>query len=137
MATLLRWREQGLTHQQMAERIEKETGYPVSRSTVSAMFSRYGETTQPLHKYTEEVPWRVRQEHATHYAVRMLRLLGRKRAGEVLTPANEGRLNTWLRQLEDIGAVVVYVPDTDEGFFYVAGEPDAPGLPIRKDWRGI
>jgi len=124
--------EQGLTHEQIAEIITRESGRPISRSTVSAALHRAGRTT-PAKKYAEEIPWTVRQEHQTHYAARMLRLLGRRRAGITNSAEADQRLDSWLKGVEEAGAVVVYVPDTPEGFYYIVGEPDVPGIPVKAD----
>jgi hypothetical protein len=120
---------QGLTHQQIADLLTRETGYPVKRSTVSAALHRANETSAAK-KYTEEIPWTVREEHQTHYAARMLRLLGRRRRGIANSEESNSRLDSWLNQLNEAGAVVTYVPDTDDGFFYVEGKPDKNGIPI-------
>lgn len=124
--------EQGLTHRQIAEVLSRDTGYPISRSTVSAALHR-ANATNPAKKYPEEIPWTVREEHQTHYAARMLRLLGRRRAGTTNSEEADKRLDAWLRQLETAGAVVTYVPDTPEGFYYVKGTPQPNGVPIRRD----
>jgi hypothetical protein len=121
--------DSGLTHQEIAELVTRETGYQVKRSTVSAALHRAGET-QAAKKYPEELPWKVREEHQTHYAARMLRLLGRRRQGIQNSAESDSRLDAWLRQLKEAGAVVVYVPDTDDGFFYVSGKPDREGIPV-------
>jgi hypothetical protein len=126
--------EQGLTHQEIADLLSRETGYPIRRSTVSAALHRANET-QSAKRYDEEIPWRVRQEHQTHYAVRMLRLLGRRRAGIVNSAEADRRLDSWLAQLAAAGAVVTYVEDTPEGFFYIAGRPDANGIPVQRDYE--
>lgn len=124
--------EQGLTHEQIAEILSRESGRPVSRSTVSAALHRAGES-KPAKKYEEEIPWMVRQEHQTHYAARMLRLLGRRRAGVTNSAEADQRLDSWLRSLSEEGAVVVYVEDTPEGFHYIKGKPDKIGIPIKFD----
>lgn len=121
-----------MTHQQIADLITRETGYPVGRSTVSAALHRAG-AAERAKKYVDEIPWRVKEEHQTHYAPRMLRLLGRRRQGITNSAEMDARLDAWLKQLESAGAVVVYVPDTDEGFFYVKGEPDVEGIPIKRE----
>jgi hypothetical protein len=118
-----------MTHAQIATLLSRETGHQVSRSTVSAALHRAGDSDHAK-KYPEELPWRVRQEHQTHYAARMLRLLGRRRAGITNSAESDARLDAWLRNLEAHGAVVVYVEDTEEGFFYVEGKPDAKGIPV-------
>lgn len=124
--------DQGMTHQQIADLITRETGQPVGRSTVSAALHRAGES-QLAKKYPEEIPWIVREEHQTHYAPRMLRLLGRRRKGIQNSAEMDARLDSWLRQLSDAGAVVVYDPDTEDGFFYIQGKPDENGIPVKRE----
>jgi hypothetical protein len=124
--------DRGMTHQQIADEVSRRTGYPVSRSTVSAALFRAGEASNAK-KYPEELPWTVKEGHQTHYAARMLRLLGRRRKGVTNSAESDQRLDSWLHQLKRAGAVVVYYPDTDDGFFYVKGTPDIPDVPIIKD----
>jgi len=132
--TLRRWHDEGLTHQQMAERILEETGERVSRSAVSMALQRHGITDREKPRYRDEVPWRVRVQHLRAYPVRMLRLLGRRRAGEELDADAAQRLAGWLATLAENNAVVAYDPDTDEGFLYVAREPGDPeDIPIRRE----
>jgi len=119
-STLVEWAKT-MTHQQIADRIYEETGYKVARSTVSAALSRAGETNRI--RYEDTIPWkRIKVEHNHHYAISMLRLLSRRNAGQSLTDAQNNRLDSWLDRLRDEDAVVVYLPDTDEGFFYVRRE---------------
>lgn len=125
---------QGFTHQQIADQITRETGYPVSRSTVSAALHRAG-AASPAKKYPNEIPWTVREAHQTHYAARMLRLLGRRNQGIANSAESDSRLDTWLRQLKEAEAVVVYVPDTEDGFFYVHGTPDRPNAPVNANLK--
>ena len=122
----------GLTHQQIADVVSRETGYKISRSTVSAALHRANEST-PAKKYPDEIPWTVREEHQTHYAARMLRLLGRRRAGITNSTEADKRLDSWLAQLKEAGAVVTYVEDTPTGFHYVQGEPDETGIPVLRE----
>ena len=124
--------DKGMTHQQIAEEVSRRTGYPVSRSSVSAALFRAGEVSSAK-RYPEEIPWIVKEEHQTHYAARMLRLLGRRRKGIANSAESDARLDSWLRQLERAGAVVTYVPDTEDGFFYVKGEPDIPDVPVVRE----
>lgn len=119
----------GMTHAQIAQAVSQKTGYSVSRSTVSAALHR-ASATSPAKRYPNEIPWTVREEHQTHYAARMLRLLGRRNQGVQNSAEAEQRLDSWLKKLEDSGAVAVYVPETPDGFFYVQGTPDVPGIPI-------
>lgn len=123
----------GMTHKEIAEAVSRETGHPVQRSTVSAAIHRAG-LSSTAKKYVEEIPWTVRETHLTHYAARMLRALGRRRAGIQNSAEQDQRLDAWLRQLKDEHSVVVYLPSTNEGFFYVDGVPDANGIPINSDF---
>lgn len=84
----------------------------------------------PAKLYTEEIPWQVREQHLTAYPARMLRLLGRRRSGVQNSAEMDARLDSWLAQLRQEHAVVAYVPETDQGWFYVDGEPDENGIPI-------
>lgn len=120
-----------MTHQQVADEVSRVTGYPVSRSTISAALHRAG-ASSPAKRYPTEVPWEVADQHQSHYAARMLRLLGRRRAGLQNSTENDARLDAWLAQLEREGAVVTYHRDTHDGFFYVKGEPYVEGVPVQR-----
>jgi hypothetical protein len=122
----------GMTHREIAEEVSRRTGMSVSRSSVSAALFRAGEASNAK-RYVEEIPWTVKEEHQTHYAARMLRLLGRRRKGIQNSAESDARLDAWLRQLEKADAVVIYVPDTEDGFFYVRGEPDIEGIPVMRE----
>lgn len=127
---------QDLTHQQIADLVSEQVGVRVSRTSVSAAISRAGLSGDGP-RYEDVIPWRVKTEHSTHYAVRMLRALGRRRASKPLAGDLDGKLDSWLDKLRGEDAVVVYLPDTEEGFFYVPrreGTGDGEnGIPIRRD----
>jgi hypothetical protein len=125
--------EEGLTHQQIAERVFTTTGNPVSRSTVSAALHRAGISSTTT-RYREELPWRVKMDHITEYPARMLRLLGRRRSGGSLNEDEDKRLDSWLAHLDAEHAVVAYDPTSQYGFYYVERDDnvDLPGLPIRR-----
>lgn len=133
-ATLRHWVEdEGMTHQQIADRVFRETGQPVSRSSVSAALSRAG-ISATGNRYHEEIPWRVKVEHIREYPARMLRLLGRRRSGQTLTENESKRLDSWLQMLEDDHAVVAYDPNSRFGFYYIEKNDRTDGLngiPIR------
>lgn len=116
--TLRRLVANGRTHQEIAEMVYETTGVPVTRGAVSSAISRAGLST-PGKRYETTLPWRVKIEHSKHYAARMLRLLGRRLEGSPLHPADEARLDSWLHRLDSEGAVVAYVPETEDGFHYM------------------
>lgn len=131
---LISWRDIGLTHQQMADRILDEYGVQVSRSSISAALSRAGKSEDKA-RYTDTIPWRVRTIHLKEYPARMLRLLGRRRAGGELSENETQRLDSWLKMLADGNAVVGYDPDNDaQGFHYIdpSGDDGKDGIPIHR-----
>ena len=131
--TLARWAAESLTHQQMADRVYEQTGERVTRAAISMALQRHGLTNNYRHRWHEEIPWRVQVEHLRAYPVRMLRLLGRRRAGEPIAKDAEYRLDIWLRKVREENVVVAYDPDSDEGFVYVRRLPSDPAdLPVRR-----
>lgn len=138
-ATLARWvapppEGLGLTHQQVADRVYTETGERVSRSTVSAALHRAG-ISKPTARYSEEIPWKVKIEHIREYPARMLRTLGRRRAGLSLTDVENARLDAWLAKMERDHTVVGYAPDSTYGFYYIEKDDafdGVNGIPIRR-----
>lgn len=118
----------GYTHEMIVDHIRRTTGEEVTRSTVSAAISRAGLST-PQNRYTDTIPWRVRVDHLRDYPVRMLRLLGRRRAGEPLNEVENLRLDNWLKTMKSDKTVVVY--DPDKGFAYATRVAEDPkDLPI-------
>lgn len=130
LAVLERLVEQGMTHQEIADWVFETTGNRVARSTVAVALSRAGKTTSAA-RYARELPWRVSQEHQMEYPARMLRLLGRRRAGKHLSGPDNVRLDGWLRKVEGSGAVVAYAPHLTPGFVYVLQDAVDPRL---VDW---
>lgn len=128
---LARMLEDGMTHQQIADEISRQTGHKIGRATVSAAISRGG-LNQRQTRHNEVIPWTVKVEYLRDYPVRMLRLLARRRNGDPLSDHDEARLDSWLERMNADDAVVMYDPDT--GFAY--GDrcndclPDVPVHPI-------
>lgn len=123
----------GMTHKEIAEKVSEEIGEPVSRVSITLALSRAGEEPRAK-RYKDEIPWTVASRHSNEYPARMLRLLGRRNAGQDLTETDEGKLNRWLSWLQGEDAVVAYSPMTDPGFRYVlADEADdnVNGIPVR------
>ncbi len=116
--TLQRWADEGLTHKQMADRHEQETGIRVTRTAISAAMVRYG-LAESGNRYRTHVPWRVKVEHAQAYPVRMLRLLGRADDGGELNELEQQALDRWLEKMVEDRTIVAYDPDSDGGFFYI------------------
>lgn len=129
MQRLVALRDEGKTYKQIAAWVEEKTGQRVSPATVGAALSRAGKTnTRP--RYEKHLPWVVHKEHIKHYAARMLRLLGRRDAGLPMSELDRQRLDSWLSSLKEEHAVVAYLPESEEGFYYVDGDWPANGIPI-------
>lgn len=120
-AALLRYAAEGLTQQQMAERWTKESPYRTTRSAVAMALKREEiPPVRPRPRYEEEIPWRVAERHQRRTDAQMLRLWARRKHGKQVVGDEALRLNRWLGRLEEQDAVIVYVSDTEEGFFWIA-----------------
>ncbi len=75
-------------------------------------------------RYTDLIPWRVRQTHANHYALALLRKEARRRRGQTVTVDWMSRLESWKRKLEETNCVVYYDPESVDGFYYVPRLPE-------------
>lgn len=131
-ATFKAWLTEGLTHQQMADRVFEQTGHRVTRAAITVALMGYGMTT-PKPRYKETIPWRVKVDHAKTYPIRMLRYLGKRRMGTPLSEGEERLLDTWLQHLKNEHLIVAYDPDDDAGVHYVDAEFKDHGedIPIR------
>lgn len=132
MSVIERLVDSGMTHKEIADKISKDTGHRVARSTISVALARAG-MAGDLPRYNDTVPWTVKVEHSAGYALRMLRALGRQRAGGTLSPEEGHRLAIWLKHLEEQNLVVAYCPDDPgPGVHYIDAQyGDAQGIPIR------
>ena len=120
---LRRMKDAGMTHQQIADEVERRTGQRVTRNAVTMAMARHGLSGNPT-RYSDEIPWRVRQKHERHYALAMLRLYARRRRGVRLNTDQTQRLDSWLGQLADNDRVVFYEPESPDGFYYVPRQPE-------------
>ena len=124
---------EGLTHQEIAERISERTGIPVARSAVSVALHRAG-LVEPKERYSEEIPWSLSGGDLKSYPVRMLRLLARQRRGLALGEEESKRLQSWLDRMEEEEVVVAHDPDRNPSIFYVRRRPtDDDEIPIRRE----
>ena len=115
----------GLTQAQIAEAWEKDSNIRVSRSAIAMAMRRFNlASSKPRPAYTEMIPWRVRWDHRMAWDVRMLRLEARRRRGEALADKEKQDLTVWRSRLDAANAVVIYEPDTDEGFLWVQRTPE-------------
>lgn len=134
MATLRRWvEEEGLTHNQVAERVLAQTGQVVTRSAVSVALHRAG-VTQVRERYSDTIPWTLHGEDLKSYPARMLRLLARRRRDLPLSDEDTRRLDRWLERLEESSAVVAFSPTSNPSLIYVQRRAtDSDEVPIRRE----
>lgn len=133
--TLEHWiNDEGLTHQQCADRIYEQTGEKVGRSAISVAVHRYGITKEGA-RYKEYIPWKVSMYHIRAYPLRMLRLMGRaaQRGPDALDARETKMLSNWLEKINEMNVIVAYDPDDDQGVHYIDAQykdHDGPA-PIR------
>jgi hypothetical protein len=109
-----------MTQHQMVDAWEQESGMRVSRSAIAMAMQRADvPAAKPRPRYEDMLPWHVRGEHRLNAQARLLRLEGRRRKGGHLTSRELNWLTTWREELAAANAVIVYEPDTEEGFFWV------------------
>lgn len=127
---LAKWQDEGLTYRQMANRVYEQTGERVNPPTIGAALSRAGLTDRV--RYSDALPWdTIRTAHNHHYAATMLRYWARRKRKLPLTQEQENRLDSWLARLKEENAIVVYRPDSPDGFYYVPRKKGERG-PARK-----
>lgn len=117
-----RWVDQGMSHQDIVDRVEQETGVRVGRSAVSAELSRAG-LTRPA-KYTEVLPWKIRVKHQNNYNQWMLRVHYKIKHNMPVRDGERERHLSWLQRLQQDDAVITYLPDTEYGFYRVKRKTD-------------
>lgn len=117
-STLEKWYiEEGLTQQQIVERIWEQDQVRVSRSTVAAALTRAGLTDRV--RYDDMIPWRVKLEHCSHHLLNILRAAAREARGVDVSPALQRQLDSFRKRQEAEDCVIAYVPDTEQGWFLV------------------
>ena len=116
--TLVHWQEEGLTHEQMAERVFEQDGHRISRTAISVAFQRYGLSKEGK-RYRDTLPWTVSAGHAKAMPARMLRFMGRIEQGGELNDVEQRQYDRWLEEIEAQNLIVAYDPDDDLGFHYI------------------
>lgn len=107
--------------------------YGVTRAAVSKAARTYNLDSGRV-SYDEFIPWRAKVEHQRDYAVRMLRLYGRRQMGLPLDDRDVRYLDRWLEELRRLEAVVDY--DPERGFYYTRRrEGIDTGLIREPEWR--
>jgi len=128
---LAKWKAEGLSVNEMVARIKEQEGIEVSAGTVYSALSRAGLTEQI--RYDDYIPWSpIRTDHVGHYALVMLRLAARRDAGQQLPEYRLRKLQAWEDRLRQDDAVVAYVYDSPDGFYYVPRRPNIDAGLVRR-----
>lgn len=115
---LRRWVEdEGLTHQQVADRILEREGVEVGRSAVSAALTRAG-YTHPK-RFSDTIPWKVEKQHQDTIHHWMLRVHHKITHDIPVRDVERERHASWLARLQEHDAVIAYEPNSEHGFYPV------------------
>jgi hypothetical protein len=120
-STLEKWVEEGLTQQQMVERIYEQDGIEVARSSVAVALTRAGLTDRK--RYDDVIPWRVKLEHSQNHLLNLLRTEARIRRGLPVAPTAEKNLESFKRRAKRDDCVIAYVPESPDGWYLVPRRP--------------
>jgi hypothetical protein len=126
---LAKLRREGKTYEDIA------TMYGVTKAAVHVALERSHLIETPRPRYIAEIPWRVKGEHSSEWALVQLRRAARRDAGTALSAREERMLDAWIGRLREQDAVVAYDPDRERGFYYVRRRPGVDlGLIHEPSW---
>ena len=83
---------------------------------------------------TALIPRGLAPRHHQHYYLAMLRLEARRRSGDRLNPEETVRLGRWLSDVRSLSAVVLYDPETRDGFFLVPRLAEDDDIVRLEEW---
>lgn len=116
------WVDDGLSVEQIADRIHERTGTKLAPKAVKAFLSRAGANDEI--RWKDHIPWSpIRPEHANGYPAVMLRYAARREHGLEMSDDANQRLDVWLAKLRENDVVVTYDYDSEDGFSYVRPRP--------------
>lgn len=129
-STLVKWQEEGLTHQGIVDRIREREGIIVGRSTVAVAFSRMGMTNKI--RYEDWLPWpHIKSIHNDLTEPQRLRLGARLMYGAGKHGNDKTQLETfinWARRVKAADTVIYYNEELPEGWGYAHPRPQDKGL---------
>lgn len=117
---LEQWLNDGLTRQQIVDKVAELSGRPkMSLPSVSMAASRWGIPMRRA-RYEKTLPWRVVGGHGMAKEAVRLRTLGKLLAGGNPPDKDRRQLDQWIELLRNEGSpVIVYYPDSPDGFYPV------------------
>lgn len=122
--------EKGWTYPQMVRMWKRESGHVVTVGAMRSAASRAKVAGVRTPRYRDYLPWTMRVEHQNNREPRCLRLAKRRASDQPLTDTDLGVLNLFLSELEARHAVIAYVRDTEQGWWWVDRD-DLPPVDYR------
>jgi len=123
----IRWLSEGHDYKWMVAKYLEKYNIQTSVSMWASFRARRG-LDRKISRDEDLIPWKVKKEHRWAYPVVMLRFEARIREGREISDIDRSRLESWKKMLAADNLVVHYVPDTDDGFFYVPREAEDKDL---------
>lgn len=127
---LEKWIAEGLSHSQICDRVEEQSGRRPSRSAVSVALSRAGLTNRI--RYDNWLPWKhISIEHNHANDAQKLRMGARLMYDVGVNGSSEtdtATFTNWCRRLRDAEAVVYYNEELPEGFGWTKARAIDTGL---------
>ncbi|MEV4642784.1 hypothetical protein AB0J80_36130 [Actinoplanes sp. NPDC049548] len=126
-----RWIEEGKSYPWIILEYKRKYGI----ETTAAMWSNFRNRNGIEIRYVRDdnlIPWRINDRDRRRYAVEMLRMEARRRAGVEMTPDELQHLESWKAGLAEKDLVVHYAPGTEKGFYYVKRRPGIDNDLIRE-----
>lgn len=136
--TLRRWYlDERISYRVMVERWEAASGITVTTAGMAARCTKYGwyVPRNMRHMGTDLTPWMdIRREHQDTHDIHMLRKESARRKGKRFPPAENARIDSYLRGLNEDGCVVEYRRDSKNGFHHVPRRPGEEYVRLPREW---
>lgn len=125
--TLAKWHAEGLTYPQM----HKRWGNPNVGSDAFGVACRRLGLFRNMH-HDKWLPRNMHPDHQKLYDTEMIRRWSAREQGKKFPAVEDQRINAWLQNLADAGAILWYDRETIEGWHPVKRVPSDPaGVPVR------
>lgn len=134
-SVLQQWYGEGLSYADMARRHNAATGENRTRQAFYMACSRYGISEPQNLDHKAVLPPNMRPEHSKLYDTQMIRQWDARRQGKTYGAREDQKINGWLAHLNDAKVVLLYKPNTQQGWWPVPRKPsDEKDYPMRRTW---
>lgn len=126
---------EGKNDREMVELWFQESGELVTPQAINKKI-RTLDLRERVEDYSDLIPWEVKAEHAGHYLHKLLYAEGHVQKGKPITKRWETSLRNFKEKLKQENAVVIYLPDSPDGFYLVKrkkGDAEMTTTRTRKD----